>query len=370
MNSIVIKYKKLFIKGAYLVTIFISILAFFADFFLIDKKIDALIDLAFTIFTIVSYFFIFLKKDIKISSILLFWIAVSIEIIYFLTHSLDYKIILMILIPIIAIFVLPKKDTIINLILFYTIEILLFLYTYFFDKNNTLINNQTFLLSFLIANIFILTFGIFYYKTIDELIKELEESNRQKQFLLKEIHHRVKNNLNLISSILGLQLDKDDKFLKNNQQRISSIATLHEILYKQDYTNNNFKEYVKSLADKILNIYNKKVDFNIDISNLYLSIDSMVHLGILLNELITNSLKHNREPIKIDLSFKRLKEGFVLIYCDNSNIDLKKQKKGFGLFLVELAIKDLDGELEYIKKSSFNCLKIKLSNLKESFNND
>jgi two-component sensor histidine kinase len=367
MNSIVVKYKSLFVKGAYLVTIFVTILSFLVDFFLIDNLLDALIDISFAIFAIFAYFLVFLRKDIKTSSILLFWIATSIEILYFLTHSIDYKIILMILIPIIAIFVLPKKESIINLLLFYIIESLLFIYTYIFDKNNILINNPTFVLTFLIANIFILVFGIFYYKTIEELIKKLEESNEEKNFLLKEIHHRVKNNLNLISSILGLQLDKSDEFLKNNQQRISSIATLHEILYKQNYTNRNFKNYVNKLASNILNIYNKKVDINIDISNVKLSIDNMVHLGILLNELITNSIKHNSEPIKINISFKRLNRGFVLIYCDNSKLNLKNQKRGFGLFLVELAIKDLDGELQFIKDKNFFCFKIDLSNLKESF---
>ncbi len=364
MNSIELKYKKLFVKGAYFVTIFVTTLAFFADYFLINKKSDAIIDAFFTIFTIVAYIFIFLKRDIKVSAIVLFWIATFIEVIYFLTHSIDYKIILMVLIPIIAIFVLPKRESIINLTLFYIVVILIFINAYIFDRDNELINTPTFMLTYLIANIFILTFGVFYYKSVNELINELKKSNEQKQFLLQEIHHRVKNNLNLISSILGLQLDRDDEFLKSNQQRIKSIALLHEIIYKKDYTKQNFKEYTASLAKQVIDIYNKEVDLKIDIIEVKLSLDSMVHLGIVLNELITNSLKHNLGKIKIEISFKRAKEGFILKYCDSSNLNIKELKRGFGTLLIELAVKDLEGEIKYLNNNNF-CYIINLPNLKE-----
>jgi len=364
-------YKKIFVKGAYFVTIFVSFLAFFADFFLIKNRLDAYIDLAFGVITIIAYFTIFLKKDIKISAISLFWIAAFIEVFYFLTHSIDYKIFLIILIPLIIFFVLNKKETIINIAFFYFLMILIFVYAFINTPQNKLLNEPIFLLTFLIANTFILTFGIFLQLSIQEYVNKLKESNKIKELLINEIHHRVKNNLNLISSILGLQLKKakkeERKLIESNQKRIEAMALLHKILYTKGIEcDNNFKQYVKDLVDSLIITANKEIKVNKNIENVKLNLDDMVNLGIILNELITNSIKHsNSDILEINIEFKKDEMGFILNYCDNSkNIDLKNLIKGFGFNLILMSVEGLDGKIEYFSNDKF-CYKISLPYLGE-----
>jgi two-component sensor histidine kinase len=347
-------------------------LAFFADYFIIKNKLDAFIDLFFAIITIIAYFVIFLKKDIKVSALTLFWIASLIEVIYFYTHSIDYKIILMMLIPIIIFFILNKKETIINLFLFYLLMISVFVYAFFNTPQNKLLNEPSFLLSFLIANIFILSFGIFLQLSIQEYVKKLKESNKIKELLINEIHHRVKNNLNLISSILGLQLKnagkEGRKLIKSNQKRVEAMALLHKILYTKGIEcENNFRQYVKDLIDNLIVTANKEIKVEKNIQSVHLDLDDMVSLGVILNELITNSIKHsNSDILEIEIEFKKDKMGFILNYCDNSkNIDLENLTKGFGFNLILMSVEGLDGKIEYFSDDKNLCYRISLPYLGE-----
>ena len=131
--------------------------------------------------------------------------------------------------------------------------------------------------------------------------KQIKTSLEEKEVLLKEIHHRVKNNMQIISSLLSLQSRyiKDENYLaifKESQDRVKSMAMIHEGLYK---TNNlariNFEEYIHNLISGLFSSYGidrNAIRTKTDLNNILLDIDTAIPLGLILNELISNSLKH------------------------------------------------------------------------------
>jgi len=135
-------------------------------------------------------------------------------------------------------------------------------------------------------------------KEADEKIKA---QLREKEVLLKEIHHRVKNNLQIISSLLSLQsmYIKDKQALgmfKESQNRVKSMALIHEKLYQsKDIARIDFAEYIRNLVGNLIRSYNASpamVRLNIDADNVSLGIDTAIPCGLIINELVTNSLKY------------------------------------------------------------------------------
>lgn len=140
----------------------------------------------------------------------------------------------------------------------------------------------------------------------------------EKEILLKEIHHRVKNNLQIISSLLSLQAasindDRLKQILEQSKYRIESMAKIHEMLYNtKDMSKINFADYVLELAHRL--IYSTKethqnIKLKVNIKNIYFTINMAIPLGLLINEIITNSLRHgikenNKGEIKVSITEK------------------------------------------------------------------
>lgn len=131
--------------------------------------------------------------------------------------------------------------------------------------------------------------------------RRIKASLKEKETLLKEIHHRVKNNLQIISSLLrlqasGLKHPNDAEIFIESQNRIRSMALVHEKLYgSQNLSSINFCEYIEAITNYLLTSYaipTEKVDINIPSSEFLLNVDQAVPLGLLLNELLTNAFKH------------------------------------------------------------------------------
>jgi PAS domain S-box-containing protein len=196
----------------------------------------------------------------------------------------------------------------------------------------------------------------------------------------KEIHHRIKNNLQIISSLLDLQAEKFrdrkdiqdsevlDSFIES-QNRVASMALIHEELYKDGNIDTlNVSSYIKKLADNLFLAYkfgNTKISLNMDMEeNVYFDMDTAVPLGIIVNELISNSLKHafkGREKGEIRIKILRDENGecksegykstnFILIVSDNGigiheNFNIE-ELNSLGLQLVVSLVDQLDGELE------------------------
>lgn len=134
----------------------------------------------------------------------------------------------------------------------------------------------------------------------------LKKSLKEKEILLKEIHHRIKNNMQIISSLLGLQSmyvkEKDGiSILKESQDRVKSMALVHEKLYgSYDFTKINIKEYIKDLSLHLFNSFDASyIKLEINGEDLFLDLDTAIPYGLIINELITNSIKY-AFPLKPD----------------------------------------------------------------------
>jgi PAS domain S-box-containing protein len=164
----------------------------------------------------------------------------------------------------------------------------------------------------------------------DEAIRQ---SLKEKEVLLKEIHHRVKNNLQIISSILNLQASNinDEQTLdlmRDSQSRIRCMAYIHELLYQnKDFSSINFKEYITSIANSLLFSYSigRQVKLILDLQDVYLDIDVAISCGLIVNELLTNSLKY---AFNVGQANKTIR---VSIIETNSNVKMLVADNGKGL---------------------------------------
>ncbi|SNQ60429.1 PAS domain S-box protein [Candidatus Methanoperedens nitratireducens] len=192
--------------------------------------------------------------------------------------------------------------------------------------------------------------------------EQIKESLTEKEMLLKEIHHRVKNNMQIISSLLRLQSRdiKEKKYtdmFTDSQNRITSMALIHEKLYQSKGLEKiDFDDYIRDLANGLIQSYgaNGNIKLNIDVRDVSLGIDSAIPCGLVINELVTNSLKHafpdgRKGEIMISL---HMTEGNMieLIVSDSgvsipANIDIRKTES-LGLHLVTILVENqLHGEI-------------------------
>jgi len=134
-----------------------------------------------------------------------------------------------------------------------------------------------------------------------ELYTQLENELRQKEVLLKEVHHRVKNNLQVISSLLNLQsasIENPDvlQLFLESQRRISVMALIHERLYRSaNLAQLNFADYIRELVDDVFQSYlpiGLTIDWDVHVANLYLQLDLAIPCGLIVNELVSNAIKY------------------------------------------------------------------------------
>lgn len=200
--------------------------------------------------------------------------------------------------------------------------------------------------------------------TNDELRKTLI-SKDEKDILIKEIHHRVKNNLQIIKSLVRLQLatssnEEANDILQEFEQRVSSMALVHEELYKStDLTQVKVKHYLTELVSNLIHTYAiKEVDTDINIEIKTFGIDTLVPVGLLVNEIISNSLKHgikNFDSGKITCHMKPLEnQKFELFIGDNGegfpeNFNFENPTT-LGLELIQTLVEQLSGEIEIINE--------------------
>lgn len=201
--------------------------------------------------------------------------------------------------------------------------------------------------------------------------EKVKAALKEKEVLLKEVHHRVKNNLQVIISLINLQIDHkmpveiQQKFVEL-QERIRSIALIHEDLYKSDDLSKiDFKAYTKALVSNLVIAYNVgvKIDFKIEVCDVQLDLETAIPCGMIINELVSNSLKYafngkdilsniNGQPL-IHIGFKQNKKGkYLLSIKDNGSGFLPGEnpssgKNSLGLWLVRILVKDqLNGTFE------------------------
>jgi len=192
--------------------------------------------------------------------------------------------------------------------------------------------------------------------------KQLKAALKEKDLLLSEIHHWVKNNLQIIDSLLGMQSgmllnSTVVSILKESQNRVKSMAMIHQILYESsDFSHVDFSSVVQSLVSNLSASYaldSSRVQINIDTDQVLLSIDTSIPLGLILNELCTNAIKYafseNRSG-NINISLKYLAANKLQVLITDNGIGIPEEfdiehASSLGLQLVQLLSEQISAEL-------------------------
>jgi two-component sensor histidine kinase len=190
-----------------------------------------------------------------------------------------------------------------------------------------------------------------------------QRNKRRVETLLKELHHRVKNNLQILSSVLSLQSQylKDEDALqaiKSSESRVNAMALIHKKLYRDDGNRTiDMKEYIQELGAYLLHTYGyteNRVRLVVESETIAVDVDKAIPIGLMLNELMSNALKYafksQAEPVLL-IELKLLKSATLTIAVrDNgSGMDQQKMQSGtvsFGLKMVHTLIRELKGKLD------------------------
>ncbi len=307
-----------------------------------------------------SYYQLNYKKRIALATFLILAVAlVPLYILIYYNSFANLVVVYVILLPLAAFFLLDFKPAMATVFAIYlSLAGLLYMIALKNPLEPTL-HNPLALINIAFASILIMSFGLIYHFSIFLQMQKLVKNNTQKDILLKEVHHRVKNNLNVTASMLGLQALKADPFtaeaLKKSKARIEAISTVHEMLYKEeDFENIVFNHYVERLKESVMSIYgtHENIQFHFDgDETLSVHLDKMVQIGLIINELITNSIKHTNSGVAVDIHISMEKEDgrYRFVYFEDSDkvVDEKTltESDGLGVKLIHLSAKQIDATL-------------------------
>jgi PAS domain S-box-containing protein len=204
---------------------------------------------------------------------------------------------------------------------------------------------------------------VWYFTDITERKRaeaQIRKDLKVKEVMLREIHHRVRNNLNVISSLLNLQSERIvtkkqalDAFVES-KNRIFAMALVHSNLYKEDdFSSIQMQAFAKNLTDNLMRVYRADVEIRIQADALSLDINTAVPCGLILNELVTNSLKHafpERDRGIITIGFERTVERLCRMTVQDNGVGLPPafdpaRSKSLGFTIVSQLVAQIDGEM-------------------------
>ena len=198
---------------------------------------------------------------------------------------------------------------------------------------------------------------------IEERLKQLKASLREKDILLKEVHHRVKNNLQVISSLIDLQADRLPDpamrtLFRDTRDRVRSMALVHEKLYQSaDLAHTELGAYIRNVMKELFQAHGEvssRVRLHMELEPVFLPIDMAIPCGLILNELATNSLKHafvGREQGSIEIQLTSVRNESVRLRFQDDGRGLPpgfdfQSAELLGLRLIRMLSKQLRGELK------------------------
>ena len=200
------------------------------------------------------------------------------------------------------------------------------------------------------------------------IASELQASVEEKEILLREIHHRVKNNMQVICSLLSLQSRKVDNAevvaaLMDSQQRVKTMASIHELLYRSsDMAYITISDLVTQVSSDLLRIYQqnaKHIKLDVRVENIILTLDSAVPVGLIINELLSNALKYafpDKEHGIIQIRMQKDDEGLVELVVSDNGIGLPKgfnfqHTDTLGIKLILALSEQLHGQAEFVHEN-------------------
>jgi two-component sensor histidine kinase len=218
------------------------------------------------------------------------------------------------------------------------------------ETNKTQTRNMWFLIGGLVLLSGLLGLLFFQKKTVSEQKSLIENQNGKLQYLMKELHHRVKNNLQIVSSLLSLQSFqmKDEtaaNAIREGQHRIEAMSLIHQKLYtKDDITTINIKEFITDISESLMSAYGydpDKFSLKLNIENQLMDVDKAIPISLIINELVSNSMKYafgkdNQNPV-LEIDLKKINDEFSLRIKDNGKgLDLDRWNKSDDSFGKEL----------------------------------
>jgi len=199
----------------------------------------------------------------------------------------------------------------------------------------------------------------------DQLLSDLSS----KDLLLREIHHRVKNNLQIISSLLSLQSGANSveerlvKLYQDSQNRIKSMAAIHEMFYQSEQLDKiEFGKYMEKLIGDLINTFASEeytIDFTVDAETVYVNLDNAIPLGLIINEVVTNSIKHGGDAagnVRIFVKMKTFLDDKLQLTIGDTGVNgiknvLDSSDETLGVLLINSLVDQIDGKIEQIN----NC---------------
>lgn len=246
----------------------------------------------------------------------------------------------------------------------------------FYDEKHSILEVINYVLSFIV------TIAILYQNNIksadsklqlgeqfaqnNQMLDKLRSTVREKEVLLAEVHHRVKNNLAIISGMLNLRRNLGNKtnvdaVLLECSNRVVSMALVHEKLYKTgDLNNIPFHDYVNDLCYDIHHtiVGDKQIQLVLELDNLYLNIDKAIPVGLIINEVVTNSIKHafvDKDSGEIKVQLKKQPSSVYLMIRDNGKGITEEfhpeKEESLGFMLIESLVQQIDGTFEFVNNN-------------------
>jgi two-component sensor histidine kinase len=349
-------FQKVLIYGFYLTFIAVNAMALIIDS-LNDNYTSAVIELITIIFAGIIFWRTHTTQKLTFGAYGVWIGPIAVYALIIFSGFAYWNFYFTILIPLAFYTLFPFRLSFMQTGIHFLIVTILMIIGYFVTYDNFLHNIDS-LSAFVISMIFMTAFGVFYHANMENSYNKLYKSNLQKEILLKEVHHRVKNNLNVLGSIFGLQAMRETSrtkdILLHNKLKIESMSMVHEMLYRHDdFSDIDFYTYSKTLAINILELFEKNdVDINIKSCDVSLPLDIMLKIGLILNEMITNTLKYCINDIKLSIYIlcERVNHECILKYHDNGqkylDVGSINDSKGIGMKLIRLTTKELSGNLE------------------------
>ena len=368
-----------FIYGITVAIVLIALSGATADFF-VQRYLQAGVQLVIAVMSVLLLFYYSISKNYTVfvySGIVV--ASVGYNLLLCLDHFALHSYLVLMIIPLVIFFILPLRQAFIMSLLHYGVLIALSWYGYAVLHMTSEIFGRDAIQVYLFGGIFILAFGSFYHLAIEESYRQLEHANTQKETLLKEIHHRIKNNLNKMSSALGLQIFRlqqghtasPEEILRGNKLRIEAMSLVHEALYRsEDIASVEVGEYIRKVLDLIERTYERQIRVEIDAIPIFLPTEKILRLGTILNELYTNTIKHtdaDNLQIEVEIILSRTEDTCMLRYVQKGNsqeIDTAAltTSPGLGMMLIQLSAEEMGGtfHIETLEKSlifslTFDC---------------
>ncbi len=347
--------REIFVWGFYVSFLLVMTLALILDSTFGHDQ-DTGIEITFIVLTLLSLGYYLATHNLKtaIYSIVLIAISTTYALLW---NNTDYLSAFHSIAPLGFFLLFSLKRSLLYTLMHHTVILGILIHKYRTIPEPSVFQDPAALISIGLTSLMVVLFGIVYHIAVENSYRMLERSNHQKELLLKEVHHRVKNNLNIISSMLGLQMLREEEtrvreILDKNKHRIKSIALVHEILYKHDdFERIDLHEYLEQLAVTLMDIHDQEVNISVGGDHHLLPFERVLRIGIIANELIVNSIKYAlKEPSPaIRMQIDAQKEYYLFRYEDSNTapVDLSAARRGqsLGLRFIDMMVRQLDADL-------------------------